>query len=100
MVIQTTIDGNKLFIKVEGKITAGSTADLEDAIRKAPTSVCDFDIDLTDVDYVSSAGLRVFVAADQFATERGGTLCLLHPDVSVMQVLEMTGLIDMLTIEP
>ena len=99
MAIQVTVDGDKATFEVEGKITVQSAPKLEDAIDQIPTGVCNFDIDLAGVDYVSSAGLRVFVTVDQLATARGGTMRLLHPDVAIMQVLEMTGLVDVFTIE-
>jgi anti-sigma B factor antagonist len=99
MAIQATIDGDKAIIEVDGKITVQTAPDLEDAVSQVPESVCNFDIDLGAVDYVSSAGLRVFVTADQLAITRGGIMRLLHPADEVMEVLDMTGLSDVLTIE-
>ena len=99
MEIKMSMDGGKAVFVVDGKLTVQTAPDLEAAIGKVASDVCEFDIDLTNVDYVSSAGLRVFVAADQLATSRGGTMRLLHPVSDVMEVFDMTGLADVFTIE-
>ena len=57
------------------------------------------DLDLANVTYVASAGLRVLVSADKLAVTRGGHLRLLHPCDDVMQVFEMTGLSEVFAIE-
>ena len=99
MEIKTETDGARAVFEVEGKLTVQTSPDLEAAIGKMPSSVCDFDIDLSGVSYVSSAGLRVFVAADKLATSRGGLMRLIAPNDEVMDVLEMTGLSEVFTIE-
>ena len=72
---------------------------LKDYDELAAIIESDLIIDLSEVDYVSSAGLRVFVATDKLAVKRGGTFTLLHPCADVYDVLEMTGLVDIFTIE-
>ncbi len=99
MEIKTETDGARAVFEVEGKLTVQTSPDLEAAIGKMPSSVCDFDIDLSGVSYVSSAGLRVFVAADKLATSRGGLMRLIAPNDEIMDVLEMTGLSEVFTIE-
>lgn len=51
-------------------------------------------IDLTDVDYISSAGAEVLIAALSQAEENGGQLVLLNPRKDVTDVLDMLGLVD------
>ncbi len=99
MEISTNVERTRATFVVEGKLTVQTAPDLEAAIDAAPAEACDLAIDLTGVDYVSSAGLRVFVAAQKLAMRRGGTFCLLHPREDVMEVLEMTGLSEVLDIE-
>ena len=98
MEIKTTVDGNTATIAPSGKLTVNTASDLNAAIDALSGSVCDIDIDLTEVDYVASAGLRVFVAADKLASKRGGTMRLLHPCDKVYEVLEMTGLSEIISI--
>ena len=99
MNIGVTVDGNKGSFVLEGKLTVQSSPELESAIGLLDASVSDIDLDLAGVTYVSSAGLRVFVACDQLAATRGGTMRLLHPCDEVMDVFEMTGFADVLKIE-
>jgi anti-sigma B factor antagonist len=98
MNINITSDGTKATLAVEGKLTVQTAPDLEAAVMALDTSLRDIDIDLSAVDYVSSAGLRVFVTSSKLAEHRGGTLRLLHPIDVVVEVLEMTGLYDVLVV--
>ena len=52
-----------------------------------------------DLEYVSSAGLRVLVMTQKLAARRGGTLTLLNTTDDVQEVLEMTGLADVFDIK-
>lgn len=99
MEIKTIVDGASATFEVEGKLTVQTAPDLEAAIDAAPADASNLAIDLTKVDYVSSAGLRVFVATQKLALKRGGSFQLLHPRDEVMEVLEMTGLSEVLDVE-
>ncbi len=99
MNIQTSIDGDKAIIEPIGKLTVQTSPDLSAAVEKLPVNICDIDVDLTNVDYVASAGLRVLVATEKLTVKRGGTMRLLHPCESVMEVFEMTGLSEVFAIE-
>lgn len=96
MDISTNIDGNKALITVAGKITVQTAVPLKAAVTDLPDNVSDIDFDVTEVKYVSSAGLRVFVLAAKMAMSRGGTMRLLHPNEDFMDVLSMTGLSNVL----
>lgn len=99
MDIKTTIEGTEATLAVSGKLTVQTSPDLSAAIDALSPEVTELVIDLADVDYVASAGLRVLVAADKLAVSRGGNMKLLHPCESVMEVFDMTGLCDIFTIE-
>lgn len=99
MDVKVSTEGTKAVFALEGKLTAQTTAELEEAIEKVGASVCDFDFELSNVTYIASAGLRVLVAASKLAGKRGGTMRLLHPIDEVMDVLEMTGLSEVFAIE-
>jgi len=99
MIIDKVVEGSKATLALSGKITVQTSYELEEVLDSLPVSVCDLVIDLTDIEYVSSAGLRVLVAADKLISRRGGTLTLLHPSKDVLNVFEMTGLISLFAIE-
>ena len=98
MDIKTNIDGQLATISVEGKLTVATSPELEAAVRTLPEPVDSFDIDLSKLDYVSSAGLRVLVTTQKLAHSRGGDLRLLHPTPNVQDVFEMTGLSEIMTV--
>ena len=85
-------------IALEGKLSVATSPDLESAINQLPKEVNEFVIDLTKLDYISSAGLRVLVSTEKLADQRDGSLTLLHPNAEVTDVFEMTGLSDVFTI--
>ena len=99
MNITVTTEGSKTTFSLDGKLTVQTSPDLSNAIDSIDANVCDLDFDLTDVSYISSAGLRVLVAAHKLAASRGGVVRLLHPCPEVSEVFEMTGLSTVFTIE-
>jgi len=99
MDIKTSVDGDRATLEAVGKLTVQTSPDLSAAVEALPPAVCNLDIDLAEVTYIASAGLRVLVAADKLAVSRGGSMRLLHPCDEVMDVFEMTGLSDVFVIE-
>lgn len=99
MEIAITQDGNKATLALDGKLSVATSPDLETAINNLPATTTDFVIDLTNLDYISSAGLRVLVSTEKTANQRGGKLVLRHPNDEVSEVFDMTGLADVFTIE-
>ena len=99
MNISITQNGAEATLALEGKLSVATSPDLEAAINDLPESTTAFVIDLTNLDYISSAGLRVLVSTEKLATRRGGSMRLVHPNDEVTEVFEMTGLSDVFTIE-
>ena len=99
MDIKTTVSGNKATIALAGKLTVQASPDLHAATKDLSNSVCDLDIDLADVSYIASAGLRALVATDKFAVKRGGLMRLLHPRDEIWEVMEMSGFSEVFAIE-
>jgi len=100
MDIKSAVDGTKATISLAGKLTVVTSPELEDAVRgiEESGSIVDYDIDLSELDYIASAGLRVLVGMQKVANSRGGTVRLLNPNEGVAEVFEMTGLVDIMTI--
>ena len=99
MQIETITDKGNTTVKPEGKLTVQTSPELDAAIKQLPNDICDLDIDLSHVDYIASAGLRVLASVAKLTTLRGGKMRLLHPDANVMESLEMTGLSEVFAIE-
>ncbi len=93
------VTDTKATVTVDGKLTVQTAPDLETAINEIDPQVTNLDIDLANVDYISSAGLRVLVAAQKKVTAAAGNMRLLSPNDEVFEVFEMTGLSDIFTVE-
>lgn len=98
MNIQSKLEGTKATITVTGKLLVATADELDKAVSDLADKTVDFDLDLSKLEYTSSAGLRVIVGTQKLAAKRGGTMRLIDPTDDVMEVLEMTGLSNMLTI--
>ena len=99
MDVKTIVDGAKARIELAGKLTVQTSPDLTAVVEGLPAEVRDLDIDLAEVSYIASAGLRVLVTADKLAVKHGGVMRLLNPCDEVLEVFDMTGLSDVFTIE-
>lgn len=71
---------------------------LEAELRSDIDGVTELYLDFTGVEYISSAGLRVLLSAQKLMS-RQGKMVLSHVNESVMEVFEVTGFSDILTIE-
>ena len=98
MELSTTIDGTSATIALVGTLTVASTSDLEAAFAELPDNVTDITLDLADLEYVASAGLRVIVSQSKKAGQNGGSVRLTNPNDEVMEVFDVTGLVDILDI--
>lgn len=99
MELNTTVDGNTATIAISGKLSVATSPELEGAVNNLGEDVANFNMDLTNLEYISSAGLRVLVSTEKLAAQRGGKMTLLHPNEEVSEVFDMTGLADVFTIE-
>jgi anti-sigma B factor antagonist len=98
MELKTTVDGTKVTIEIEGKLSVATSPDPEAAVQGQSAEITDFDMDLTKLEYISSAGLRVLVSTEKLANQRGGKMRLLHPSEEVVEIFDMTGLADVFEI--
>jgi anti-sigma B factor antagonist len=99
MEFKVETEGTKATIAVEGKLTVQTSPELEAGIGALPEDITELVIDLENVDYISSAGLRVLVATQKMISHRSGSMTLVKPVDEVYEVFEMTGLSDVFTIE-
>ena len=98
MTIDKTLNGNELYISLHGSLDTITSPDLEEVIRKELKEVKLLTIDLKDVDYVSSAGLRVFLLAEKTMDNQDGKLVVLNAAKEIMDVFELTGFSNVLDI--
>ena len=98
MEVKVDVTDTKATVTVDGKLTVQTAPDLETAINEIDPQVTNLDIDLANVDYISSAGLRVLLTAHKMMMGRNG-MKIIHVNELVDEVFEVTGFKDVLTIE-
>ena len=98
MTITKNLNGKDLEIVVEGRLDTMTAPELETELNKSLGSVESLNLDFSKLDYISSAGLRVLLAAHKAMSAKGGMKVKNVNDV-VQEVLEVTGFADILTIE-
>lgn len=87
-----------LSLAIEGRIDTTTAPQMEAELRSDIDGVTELYLDFTGVEYISSAGLRVLLSAQKLMS-RQGKMVLSHVNESVMEVFEVTGFSDILTIE-
>lgn len=91
-------EDSKLTVTVLGRVDTTTAPELEKAIFDGIDGVTELVLDLKDMPYTSSAGLRVLLKA-QKAMNAKGSMKLINVSSDVMEIFEMTGFSDILTIE-
>ena len=98
MTVNQIPEGKKLTIVVSGRLDTNSSPKLEAVLRQSVSGVTELVFDFSGVEYLSSAGLRVLLAA-QKVMNRQGRMKLIGVSADVMEVFEITGFSDILTVE-
>lgn len=98
MTITKTKNEQALTVVLEGRLDTLSAPELEHALTSELTGITELTLDLEKLDYISSAGLRVLLSA-QKAMNQQGEMKVLHVNETVMEIFQVTGFSDILTIE-
>jgi anti-sigma B factor antagonist len=99
MEIRKEKNGNALILHLSGKLAIKEAQALDQVVRTELSGITDLTLDMTEVPYISSAGLRVLIIAQNMMDEVGGTLTITHVSEMVGSVLELTGFSDFMKIE-
>ena len=98
MIVIKKQNGSELLIELEGSIDSTSAPDLNNILEEAVKGITSLILDFKKVDYISSAGLRVLLVNYKTMTKQG-SMVIRHPNNNVMDVFQMTGFVNILTIE-
>lgn len=99
MNVSVSKNGADLTLFVEGSINTQTAEEFRKAIEGNLDGVSHLVLDLAKVDYVSSAGLRVFLWAQNTFDEKKGSMVVKNVLPAVKEVFDMTGFNDLLTIQ-
>lgn len=98
MTITKKQDGSALEIALEGRLDTVTAPDLEKELKGALDGVTKLTLDFGGLEYISSAGLRVLLSA-QKTMNKQGEMKLTNVNEIINEVFEVTGFLDILTIE-
>ena len=98
MTINKNLNDNKLTVALEGRLDTTTAPELETELKQSLAGVTELIMDFEKLDYISSAGLRVLLSAQKIMTKQG-SMKIIHANEMIMEVFEVTGFIDILTIE-
>lgn len=98
MTITTNQENGKLQVALEGRLDTNTAPQLEAELKRSVSGITELEFDFTGLEYISSAGLRVLLAAQKVMNKQG-SMVLRNVNSMVMEVFEITGFVDILTIE-
>lgn len=98
MTIQKTANANELTIALSGRLDTTTAPQLETELKASIAGVEALVLDLAGLEYMSSAGLRVLLAAQKIMNKQG-SMVVKNVNETIMEIFEVTGFVDILTIE-
>lgn len=98
MTIDKTSSGDSLTLKVSGRLDTTTAPQLEAEINSGLSGVKELTIDMTDLAYVSSAGLRVLLKAQKMMNQQG-TMTITNAGQEILEIFEVTGFDEILNIK-
>ena len=98
MTIEKNINGAAATLKIVGRLDTSTAPELEATIDGCAAGLKELVLDCSALEYVSSAGLRVILKAQKLMNAQGA-MKLTQVNESIMEVFDITGFADILTIE-
>lgn len=96
--IEKQVQDESLTLKVSGRLDTTTAPELEEEINASVEGIKELTLDFADLEYISSAGLRVLLSTQKKMNENG-SLKVTGVNETVMEVFEVTGFSEILTIE-
>ena len=96
--ISKTVENGTALIQLNGKLNMTTAPELDAVLKSVIGEVNELVLDFAGLEYISSAGLRVLMVADELMEEQG-RMKLIHVSGVILEVLEITGITDIISIE-
>lgn len=98
MTIEKTTENEKVTLTVSGRLDTTTAPELEAALDEVLENTKELIFNLENLEYISSAGLRVILKSQKSMNTKG-SMKLIGVNDSIMEVFDITGFLDILTIE-
>ena len=98
MTINKSKEGEKIIIALEGRLDTTTSPNLQEVLIPAFDDANEIVLDFAELVYISSAGLRVLLMGQKTADAKNAPMSIKNVSEDIMEVFEMTGFADMLSI--
>ncbi len=98
MTINVNKNGQEMTVTVAGRLDTTTAPELEGALKENLGDTASLVLDFAELDYISSAGLRVILGAQKIMNKQG-KMVVRNVNAAITEVFEVTGFSDILTIE-
>ena len=98
MKVDKTIENGKAVFRLEGRLDSTTSPELEKEIMDVIGDLNELVLDLKDLEYTSSAGMRVLLSAQRIMNSQG-SMKVINVRSEIMDIFEITGFYQILTIE-
>ncbi len=99
MNIEQKKNGSALTLALKGRLDTSTAPQLEAELKTSLDGVSQLIMDFEQLEYISSAGLRVLLTAQKLMNKKQGAMKVIHSNSLIQEVFEVTGFADILTIE-
>lgn len=96
--IEKTVENGALCLALEGRLDTTTAPKLEKMLEGELDAADKLTLDFQNLEYISSAGLRVLLAAQKIMSGKGG-MKVRNVNETIMEIFEVTGFVDILDIE-
>ena len=95
--VKKNIEGQKAVFSLEGRLDTVTSPDFEKELKEVLDGLTELTLDFEKLEYISSAGLRVLLAAQKVMNKQG-SMQVVNVNESIMDIFDVTGFSDILQI--
>ena len=99
MKIKKIANEEKLTIQVEGRLDTLTSPTLEKEFNNSLDGITELEMDMSSLEYISSAGLRVLLKAQKMMEEKGSAMTVTNCSEAILEIFDVTGFTDILNIQ-
>ena len=97
--IKKTVEEAKAVVALEGRLDTVTAPELESDLMGIIEGIDELVLDFAELDYISSAGLRVLLSAQKMMNKKEGAMKIINVKDVIMDIFDMTGFLDILPVE-
>ncbi|SFC79888.1 STAS domain-containing protein [Butyrivibrio sp. YAB3001] len=98
LTITKSKEDEKLTVTIKGQMDSSNASMFSETVEEDLDDVMEIFIDMSELEYTTSAGLREMLAAYQVLDEKDGRMVLMHPNDEIKEVLNLTGFVHFLEV--